>query len=99
MNALLLFLILAAASTAAPARPASSADCWVITRVTTGDVAIGSTSGGVNTLDCSITGRTSRLVYLINPATGKGAIFRIFLGGKVSTTMTWAQFVAAEQAR
>ncbi len=78
---------------------AHAADCWVIFCVKTGDVGIGSTTGGVNTLGRSVTGRKSRLVYLMNPATGKGATFRIFLGGKASTKTAWPQFVAAERAQ
>ncbi len=58
--------------------------------------ALGSTAGGVNSLGRTIIGRRARLVYLINPATGKGATFRIFTGGTASTKMTWGQFVATE---
>ena len=79
--------------------PAHAADCWVVFCAKTGDVGIGSTTGGVNTLGRVVTGRKSRLVYLMNPATGKGATFRIFLGGKASTKTTWPQFVAAERAQ
>ena len=99
MKALVFVLILAVAGMAAVTRPSRAADCWVITCVRTGDVGIGSTTHGMHSLGCAITGRKARLVYLINPATGKGATFRIFVGGKVSTTMTWAQFVAAEGGR
>ena len=99
MKALVFILLLIAVGTAAAARQARAADCWVITNVRTGDVGIGSTTGGVNTLGRAVTGRRARLVYLMNPATGKGATFRIFAGGTASTKMTWAKFVAAEERR
>jgi len=81
------------------ASPARAADCWTIINVRTGDVGIGSTRGKVNSLGRTITHRQTRLVYLINPATGKGATFRIFTGGTNSTKITWRQFVAAETGR
>ncbi len=99
MKALVFILMLIAAGTAAAVCPGRAADCWVITCLRTGDVGIGSTKGGVNTLDRAVIGRRARLVYLINPATGKGAPFRIFVGGTASTKMTWAQFAAAEGRR
>jgi hypothetical protein len=79
--------------------PAHAADCWMITCLRTGDVGIGSTTGGVNSLGRVVTGRRARLVYLMNPATGKGATFRIFVGGTASTKMTWPQFAAREAVR
>jgi hypothetical protein len=78
---------------------ARAVDCWMITNVRTGDVGIGSSARGKSSLGRTITHRQARLVYLMNPATGKGATFRIFSGGTASTKMTWAQFVAAETAR
>ena len=79
--------------------PVHAANCWMITYLRTGDVGIGSTSGGVNTLGRAVMHRQARLVYLVNPATGRGAPFRIFTGGTESTNMTWAQFVAVENGR
>ena len=81
------------------ASSARAADCWTIINLRTGDAGIGSTRGGVNSLGRTITHRQTRLVYLINPATGKGATFRIFTGGTASTKMTWRQFVATETGR
>jgi hypothetical protein len=78
---------------------AHAADCWTIINVRTGDAGFGSTHGGVNALGRTITHRQARLVYLINPATGKGATFRIFTGGTASTKITWRQFVAVETGR
>ena len=82
-----------------PARRADSADCWVIVSTKTGDVGIGSTTGGKNQLSCAIIGRKVRVVYRFNPATGRRVFFRTFVGGTVSTKITWAQFVAAEGPR
>jgi hypothetical protein len=90
MRALVFMLFLAGV-------PAHAVDCWTITNLRTGDVGIGSTDGRTNTLGRAITGRRSRLVYLINPATGKGETFRIFVGGTSTTKIAWAQFVAAEK--
>jgi len=78
---------------------ARAADCWTVINLRTGDAGIGSTHGGVNTLGRTITHRQARLVYLINPATGQGATFRIFTGGTASTKITWRQFVAMETGR
>ena len=91
--------VLFAAMLAALVGSARAADCWVITNVRTGDVGIGSSMGKVNTLGRTITHRQARLVYLMNPATGKGATFRIFTGGTASTKLTWAQFVDTENGR
>ena len=79
--------------------PAHAADCWTIINLRTGDVGIGSIRSGMNSLGRAITHRQARLVYLINPGTGKGATFRIFTGGTASTKTTWRQFVATETGR
>jgi hypothetical protein len=99
MKALILFLTLTTAGTAAATNDARAADCWMITNVRTGDVGIGSTTRGENSLGRTITHRQARLVYLVNPATGEGATFRIFTGGTASTKTTWTQFVAAQTGR
>jgi hypothetical protein len=96
MKSFFLALFLAAL---APAGRADSAVCWVVCSTKTGDMGIGATVGGANRLGCTITGRTARIVYRINPATGRRALFRTFVGGTISTKMTWAQFVAAEGVR
>jgi hypothetical protein len=59
-------------------------------------MGIGSTTGGVNTLGCTLTGRKLRIVHRLNPATGRRAYFRTFTGGHWSTTTTWSQFRSAE---